>query len=110
MAVVTTIFSIGAYELVQSYWLNDLSIVKVLSIAPWVSFLLTVAITTSITARPLWRVFKKIKPSLYPDLNGTWEGEITTEDEHEIPVRVIIKQSLLETQINIHTQTSKSLT
>lgn len=109
-AVITTILSICAYEIVQSYWLNDLKIVKILSIAPWISLLVTIALTTSITARPLWKLLKKFKPSLYPDLNGTWEGEITTEKNLEIPVRVLIKQTLLETQINIHTQTSKSLT
>lgn len=110
VAIITTILSIGAYELVQSYWLNDLTIVKVLSIAPWIAFLLIIVITTSITARPLWKLLKKVRPSLYPDLNGTWEGEIITENDLEIPVRVLIKQTLLETQINIHTQTSKSLT
>ncbi|MDH2636478.1 hypothetical protein QDS01_16295 [Acinetobacter nosocomialis] len=110
IAIITTILSIGAYELVQSYWLNDLKIVKILSIAPWIALLLTIALTTSITARALWRVLKKVNPSLYPDLNGTWEGEITTETGMQIPVRVLIRQTLLETQINIHTQTSKSLT
>ncbi|WP_434736184.1 hypothetical protein [Acinetobacter pittii] len=83
---------------------------KILSIAPWIALLLTIALTTSLTARALWRVLKKVNPSLYPDLNGTWEGEITTEKNQVIPVRVLIKQTLLETQINIHTQTSKSLT
>ncbi|MHA3115758.1 hypothetical protein E0H86_00965 [Acinetobacter sp. ANC 4635] len=110
VAVITTIISIGAYELVQSYWLNDLKIVKILSIAPWIALTLIVILTTSITARPLWKLLKIVKPSLYPDLNGTWEGEITTEKNLKIPVRVLIKQTLLETQINIHTQTSKSLT
>ncbi|MEC6833593.1 hypothetical protein VXS06_17655 [Photobacterium toruni] len=110
VAIITTIVSIGTYELVQSYWLNDLAIVKILSIAPWVALFVTIALTTSITARPIWKLLKKFNPSLYPDLNGTWEGEIITEDDLIIPVRVSIKQSLLETQINIHTKTSKSLT
>lgn len=110
VAVITTILSIIAYELVQSYWINDLKIVKILSIAPWIALSITIVLTTSITARPIWKLMKKIKPSLYPDLNGTWEGEITTEKNQVIPVRALIKQTLLETQINIHTQTSKSLT
>lgn len=110
VAIITTIVSIGIYELVQNYWLNDLKIVKILSIAPWIALLITIVLTTSITARPLWNILKKVKPSLYPDLNGTWEGEITTELNKVIPVRVLIKQTLLETQVNIHTQTSKSLT
>lgn len=71
---------------------------------------LIVILTTSITARPLWKLLKIVKPALYPDLNGTWAGEITTENGIQIPVRVLIRQTLLETQINIHTQTSKSLT
>ncbi|UJA01796.1 hypothetical protein GBN93_12950 [Acinetobacter johnsonii] len=110
VAVITTIISICTYELVQNYWLNDLKIVKILSIAPWIALILIVILTTSITARPLWKLLKLVKPSLYPDLNGTWEGEITTEKNLKIPVRVLIKQTLLETQINIHTETSKSLT
>lgn len=110
VAVITTIISIGAYELVQSYWLNDLKIVKILSIAPWIALTLIVILTTSITARPLWKLLKIVKPSLYPDLNGTWAGEITTENGIQIAVRVLIRQTLLETQINIHTKTSKSLT
>jgi hypothetical protein len=110
VAVATTIVSIGGYELLQSYWINDLKVVKVLSIAPWVAFLVTIVLTTSITARPIWKLLKKLNPALYPDLNGTWEGEITTESGLEIPVQVLIKQTLLETQINIHTKTSKSLT
>lgn len=110
VAIITTIVSIGAYEYLQSYWINDLSIVKILSIAPWVALLIIIALTTSFTARPIWKLFKKFNPSLYPDLNGTWEGEITTETKLVIAVRVLIKQTLLETQINIHTETSKSLT
>lgn len=110
VAIITTIISIGAYEFLQSYWVNDLSIIKIVSITPWVALFLIIAITTSFTARPIWKLFKKVNPSLYPDLNGTWEGEITTENGLVITVRVLIKQTLLETQINIHTETSKSLT
>ncbi|QFU23031.1 hypothetical protein FS418_14885 [Shewanella sp. YLB-09] len=110
VAMITTIISIGAYEFLQSYWINDLSIVKVVSIAPWVAFLIIIAITTNFFARPIWKLFKKVNPALYPDLNGTWEGEITTQTGLVISVRVLIKQTLLETQINIHTETSKSLT
>jgi len=68
VAVITTIISIGAYELVQSYWLNDLKIAKILSIVPWIALTLIVILTTSITARPLWKLLKIVKPSLYPDL------------------------------------------
>ena len=110
VAMITTIISIGAYEYLQSYWINDLSIIKVVSIAPWVALVIIISITTNFIARPIWKLIKKANPSLYPDLNGTWEGEITTETGIVIAVQVLIKQTLLETQINIHTETSKSLT
>lgn len=110
VAMITTIISIGAYEFLQRYWINDLSIVKVVSITPWVALVIIISITTNFIARPIWKLIKKVNPSLYPDLNGTWEGEITTETGLVIAVRVLIKQKLLETQINIHTETSKSLT
>ncbi|WP_420719015.1 hypothetical protein [Vibrio navarrensis] len=81
-----------------------------MSISGGIAILLILIITSNFTARPIWKILKFFIPSLYPDLNGTWEGEITTENKQVIPVRVLIKQSLLETQINIHTETSKSLT
>ncbi|WP_228272636.1 hypothetical protein [Acinetobacter soli] len=36
--------------------------------------------------------------------------EITTETGIQTPICVLIRQNLLETQINIHTKNSKSLT
>lgn len=45
---------------------------------------------------------------LYPDLNGHWEGQITTESNAKINVTAIIIQTLSHTQMNIYTETSKS--
>jgi hypothetical protein len=89
---------------------HDLPIVKVVSITPWVALFVIFAITTNFTARRIWQLLKRVNSSLFPDLNGTWEGEIVTESDLIIPVRALIRQTLLETQINIHTETSKSLT
>ncbi len=107
VAVLTTILSLTTYDLISSHFDNSLTI---MSISGGIAILLILIITSNFTARPIWKILKFFIPSLYPDLNGTWEGEITTENKQVIPVRVLIKQSLLETQINIHTETSKSLT
>ena len=107
VAVLTTILSLTTYDLISSHFDNSLTI---MSISGGIAIFLILIITSNFTARPIWKILKFFIPSLYPDLNGTWEGEITTENKQVIPVRVLIKQSLLETQINIHTETSKSLT
>ncbi|MCS0351961.1 hypothetical protein ND920_10050 [Vibrio ordalii] len=107
VAVLTTILSLTTYDLISSHFDNGLTI---MSISGGIAILLIMVITSNFTARPIWKILKFFIPSLYPDLNGTWEGEITTENKQVIPVRVLIKQSLLETQINIHTETSKSST
>lgn len=110
VAIITTIVSICAYEIVRQYWEHDIPIVRILSITPWVALFVIFAITTNGIARQIWRVLKRFDYSLFPDLNGTWEGEIVTEGNLIIPVRALIRQTLLQTQIDIHTETSKSLT
>jgi hypothetical protein len=67
-------------------------------------------ITTNTTSRIIWRILKTFNPSLYPDLNGAWEGEITLESGVKIPARAVIRQNLIEAQIDLHTETSKSTT
>lgn len=110
VAISTTIISLFTYEYVQSYWINDLPVVKILSISPWIALFIIILITTNFTARRMWKLLKKVDSSLFPDLNGSWEGEITTEDDISIPARALIKQNLLETQLIIHTKTSKTTT
>lgn len=110
VAMLTTILSICAYELLQRYWDNDIPLLKIISIAPWVSLLIILIISTGFISRYIWRIVRKADKSLFPDLNGTWEGEITTETNLKIPARALIRQTLLQTWIDIHTETSKSLT
>lgn len=110
VAIITTIVSTCTYELIRQYWSHDLPVVKILSIMPWVNLAVILAITTNSLARCIWKILKRFNTSLFPDLNGTWEGEIETESKLQIPIRALIRQTLLQTQIDIHTQTSKSLT
>lgn len=110
VAISTTALSAFAYWGAEKVMQSELPIVRLLSVAPWVVLIVIHLITNNYTSRPVWKLLKKINPSLYPDLNGTWEGEITLEDGRKIPARAVIRQNLIEAQIDLHTETSKSLT
>lgn len=110
VAVGTTFISIIAYEFLREYWKNDLPLIKVFSIAPWVSLTIIVALTTNRIARYIWKTVKRFNGNLFPDLNGTWSGEIITATSQTIPAKAVIRQTLLQMQIDIHTETSKSIT
>lgn len=107
VAILTTIITIVAYNYISSNYPNNLNI---MSISGVVALVLIFFISSNFIARPIWKVVTFFNRSLYPDINGTWEGKIITESKEEIPVRVLIKQSLLDTKINVHTATSKSQT
>lgn len=110
LAVTTAFISILAYELLRKYWHTDLPIVKVFSIAPWIAGGLLLILTTDTTARYIWKIVRKFKRNIFPDLNGTWQGEIIVSDTQRIPARALITQSLEQVKIDIHTETSKSIT
>ena len=110
IAIITAFVSTFTYEMAREYWHTDLPIVKVFSIAPWIAAGLFLILTTDTTARLIWKLIRKFKKNIFPDLNGTWEGEIIVSETLKIPARALIKQSLEEVRIDIHTETSKSIT
>lgn len=110
IALITVVISMGIYALVQTYWLPDISLFKVITISSIVSTLLILLLLTSFISRKIWAVLAFFDKSMFPDLNGTWEGEITLEDGKEISVKAVIRQSLLATQIDMHGETTKSIT
>ena len=71
---------------------------------------------TNFLWRPLWRLFPALERAAFPDLNGTWEGEmVTTWSDREtgvsppsIPATVSIKQSLFSTAVYLRTGESHS--
>lgn len=110
VAILTTGLSILGYMGAEHFMQSDVPIIRLLSVAPWVVLLVVLAITTNTTSRIIWRMLKALNPSLYPDLNGAWEGEITLENGITIPARAVIRQNLILAQIDLHTETSKSTT
>lgn len=110
IALATVVISMGIYAFLQTFWLPSISLFKVITISSIVSALLALLLLTSFVSRKLWAVLSWFDKSMFPDLNGTWEGEITLEDGKAISAKAVIRQSLLATQIDMHGETTKSIT
>jgi len=110
ITLITVVISISIYVFIQNYWLPDISLFKVITISSIVSTLLIPLLLTSFISRKIWVIFAWFDKSIFPDLNGTWEGEITIEDGTIIPTKAVIRQTLLTTQIDMHGKTTKSIT
>jgi hypothetical protein len=110
IALATVVISMGIYALIQTYWLPNLSLFKVVTISSIVSTILIMLLLTTFVSRKIWFVLTWFDKSIFPDLNGTWEGEITLENGTEIAAKAVIRQSLLATQIDMHGETNKSIT
>lgn len=65
--------------------------------------------SSSFLSRKIWSLLNLFDGSLFPDINGAWEGEIIF-DETKLVARAVIRQTLSYTQIDLHTPTSKSIT
>ncbi len=110
VAVSTTLLSLGFYELVRRLWISEMPGIRIISIAPWAALFVIWLISANWFSRLIWAVCCKMNKSLFPDLNGSWEGEITTENGILIPARALVVQNLFKTRIDIHTATSRSAT
>lgn len=109
-ALITTGTSIALYSIVEKYFPQEMPLVRVLTIATWVSVFLIFALTMNYSGRLAWSTLRKFNKSLYPDLNGTWEGSIELGDGAHVPAKARIMQGLFVTQIDMHTKTSQSTT
>jgi hypothetical protein len=110
VALTTVAISIGIYAFVQTYWVPDFSLFKVITISSIVSAILIILLLTTFISRKIWAILALFDKAIFPDLNGTWEGEITLEDGTNLVARAVIRQSLLVTQIDMHGETTKSIT
>jgi hypothetical protein len=109
-AIATVIISMSVYWLVQKYWLPGISLLKIVSFSSIVSTILVFALLSPLLSRKLWSLLRYFNKSFFPDLNGTWSGEITLEDGKILQARAVIRQSLLMTEIDMHGETTKSIT
>lgn len=109
VSVTTVMISVAIYSIVQ-YLNNDFDLYKIITISSFVSIILIFLLLSPVVSRKIWSVIGRFNKSLFPDLNGTWIGKVVTEENIEIEIRAVIRQSLLETQIDIHGKTVKSIT
>lgn len=105
----TVLMSLGIFGSLR-YWDNSISLFKLITISSVVSMAIVFVLVSSFFSRKIWSIIRRWNKSLYPDLNGSWEGTITTDSGDVIPVRCLIRQKLLETEIDMHGETMKSIT
>ncbi|MGE0283421.1 MAG: hypothetical protein AB7P20_22770 [Rhizobiaceae bacterium] len=111
VAVTTTILTLLIYAAIERCLPQIAPSIRVFSIGPWVALILTFVITSKMTSRAMWAVAKFFNGSLYPDLNGVWEGEVCPQKgSPTIKAAAVIRQALLNTEIDLHMPTAKSLT
>lgn len=105
---VTVACSIGLYAVFDWLWPGT-SLIRLFTIASTVGAFLIFAVSSSFLSRKIWSLLKIFDQSLFPDINGAWEGEIIF-DGKSLKARAVIRQTLSHTQIDLHTPTSKSIT
>lgn len=108
IVALTVFFSISVYAVIVHFF-PATSVFKLFGIASAVAAILIFLIASNFTARKIWAVMRVFDGSLFPDINGAWEGEITFEGG-QLTARAVIRQTLSHTQIDLHTPTSKSIT
>jgi hypothetical protein len=109
LVLITMVLSISSFVGLQKFF-PEIDLFKLVTISTIIVGLIIYLILSPTISRFLWCIFSYINKSLYPDLNGTWEGIITLNNGNTISCRAIIRQALLYTQIDMHTETSKSTT
>ena len=105
---ITVFFSITVYALVL-YFYPTTSIFKLFTISSIIVWALIFFLKSNFIARKIWSLIRFFDGSLFPDINGTWEGEIIYNEDC-LTARAVIRQTLTHTQIDLHTPTSKSIT
>ena len=111
VAIATTILTLLVYGVIQRYFPEVVSTVRSYTLAPTITLALTFLLTSKWISRRLWWIARLFNGSLYPDLNGVWEGEIEFDDgKRRLNARAVIRQFLLNTEIDMHTEAAKSST
>ncbi|HBC3912523.1 Cap15 family cyclic dinucleotide receptor domain-containing protein [Vibrio parahaemolyticus] len=102
--------SIGIYVLAEKITGSNISIFKLTTIATVASTVIMFLLLSPFISRAIWSILRWFKNGLFPDLNGVWVGQVTTEGGQVFEVRAIIRQALLATEIDMHGETVKSIT
>ncbi|MGY2251875.1 Cap15 family cyclic dinucleotide receptor domain-containing protein [Pseudomonas reactans] len=110
MVLISIFIAVVMYSLAQNITGVDISIFKLTTISTVASALVMFILLSPFISRKIWYIARAFKKNLYPDLNGVWVGQVTTEEQKTFEVRAIIRQALLATEIDLHGETVKSVT
>lgn len=110
VVLVSICIAVAAYSLARKITGADISIFKLTAISTVASTLVMFILLSPFMSRKIWCVARIFKKDLYPDLNGVWLGQVTTEERKSFEVRAVIRQALLVTEIDLHGETVKSVT
>lgn len=110
VVLISILIAVAAYVFAQRLTGTNISIFKLASIATAASTVVMFVLLSPFISRKIWFIARFFKKGLYPDLNGVWVGQITTEDHKTFEVRAVIRQALLVTEIDMHGETVKSVT
>ncbi|MCY1030677.1 hypothetical protein OV207_04345 [Corallococcus sp. BB11-1] len=107
--------SIVLYYCVAQWVFPGWPIYKIATLSSMVVTCTLALLSSNFFWRPLWRIVVRFNGSVYPDLNGTWEGTIMPNPSHgakvsEIPIRARIRQSTTDILIDFYGETVKSVT
>ncbi|MDQ0667021.1 hypothetical protein [Pseudomonas sp. W2I6] len=110
VVLISIFIAVVMYSLAQNITGVDISIFKLTTISAVSSALVMFILLSPFISRKVWCVVRTFKKNLYPDLNGVWVGQVTTEEQKTFEVRAVIRQALLATEIDLHGETVKSVT
>jgi hypothetical protein len=111
VAVGTTVLTLLVYALIDHCLPQVRTMVSPYTLASISAVVLTFLLTSKWISRRIWKIARFFNGSLYPDLNGVWEGEIVFDGgKGKLQARAVIRQFLLNTEIDMHTETAKSST
>lgn len=110
VVLISIFIAVAIYVLAQNVAGVNISVLKLTTISTVASAVVMYFLLSPFISRKIWYVARVFKKNLFPDLNGVWVGQVTTEEEKVFDVRAIIRQALLVTEIDLHGETVKSVT
>ena len=108
--VIVVLILIAIYYILRKFLFPEIEVYKLFFFSSSVTAIFVALVLSPFCYRWLWQKGRTISSTLYPDLNGTWSGNIETETGAIIEVRAVIRQSILNTEIDMHGKTMKSVT
>lgn len=105
-----------AYDAAYGFWTGQVpNNIKLISLIVFIIGVVFAGVA-EIAWRPLWRWFPLLQRKMFPDLNGTWKGTLTStwvdpttgSSKPPIATEIIIRQGLFTTSVSLETQESVS--